>query len=81
MAYRRVYAYGIMVGGVKRVGGTIHADSMEDAVRGLISREKLVIKRKRGVMRPCDGAMIPQAEWLFEGKHAYLLIWAPAEYF
>jgi hypothetical protein len=79
--YQRNYAYGIMVNGTKRIGGTIHANSMEDAVRGIMTRVGLTIERKESVYRPFDGALIPQAEWLLNEEKANIYVWAPPEYF
>lgn len=80
MSYKRVYAYGIHVGGQKKCVGTIHANSMEEAIKGLIGKE-LNIDRKDSVYRPFDGATIPQAEWMWNGERAMVYIWAPPEYF
>jgi len=70
-----------MVGGEKKIGGTISADSMEDAVRRIAKRDHLKILNKQSVLRSCDNALIPQAEWLFNGKKASIYVWAPPEYF
>lgn len=78
---RKNYAYGVTVGGQKRVGGTMSADSMEDAVRCIARSLKMTIKDKGSVIRPCDMAVIQQADWMFEGQRASLYVWAPPEYF
>lgn len=81
MAYQRVYAYQVKVNGVRRMGGTMHADTMDEAVRRIMSRDGLTVARKAPVFRLCDGAMVPQAEWMFEGAKAEVCVWAPAAYF
>jgi hypothetical protein len=77
----KVYAYAVFVGGVKRFGGTMHADSVEEAVIKVAKRNKLTVEDNGSVVRPCDGATIQLAEWTLEGKKASVCIWAPPEYF
>lgn len=77
----RNYAYGIMVRGQKRIGGTMHADSMEDAVLRIARRDGLTVYRKPDVIRPMDNAVIGQAEWMYKGEKASVYVWAPPEYF
>jgi hypothetical protein len=78
---RRVYAYGVMVCGRKRYGGTVHADSMDDAAKRAATRCKLTIDKQEPSYRPCDGEIVKHAQWLLDGKKASLLVWAPPEYF
>lgn len=79
--YRRNYAYAVHVRGVKRFGGTITADSMEQAVVAVARRDTLTIEDKGSVHRACDGSDVPQAEWRFGNDKATMYVWAPPEYF
>lgn len=71
----RGYAYGIFVGGKKRVGGLVHADSMEDAVRRAARRNNLTISRTEHEYTP------DTVSWIFRGDKASVYVWAPPEYF
>ena len=75
------YAYGISVGGQKKQVGTISATSMEDAVLQIATSNRMRMLRKPSVIRPCDGAVIPQAEWVFRGRKAEIYVWSRPEDF
>jgi hypothetical protein len=75
------YAYVITVGSKDRSSGVVHAESMEDAVKRVMSQNELIAERQESVYRPCDGAIIPQAKWLFRGERAFVYVYAPSECF
>ena len=75
------YAYAITVNSKKRIGGVVHAESMEDAVKRVMSGNGLTAERQESAYRPCDGAIIPQARWLFRGERAFVYVYAPSECF
>ena len=72
---RRHFAYGILVGGRKRWGGTVTADTMEQAA--------LAVARRCGLHRevsdpcPCDGYV--DVRFTYDGKRASVCIWARPE--
>lgn len=75
------YAYAVTVNCRKRIGGVVHADSMEDAVKRAAKSCKLTTRRHEPVIRPQDGAVIDRADWELDGKRAALYVYAPAERF
>ncbi len=78
---RRQFAYFVMTGGKKRVGGTMTADSMEDAAERVIRREKIEVISEPSVIRPCDGAVIRPARMKYKGEWANVAVWVRAEDF
>ena len=76
-----VYAYFVTVACKKRYGGTVHAENMDDAARKAAKICKLTIKRHEPFVRPWDGDVIQQADWMLDGKRACLAVWASADYF
>lgn len=72
------YGYFVLVNGQKRYGGSITAGSMEDAAHTAALVCGLRIKKSPSVVRPCDGAIIPIAEWTLEGDPALVAVWADA---
>lgn len=70
----KVFAYMIVVKGAKQIGGTMHADSMEDAVNRIARRNELRITTQE---YPAHRV----TEWIFRGKKASVAVWAPPEYF
>lgn len=71
----RNYVYAILVKGQKRVGGTIHADSMDDAVRRIMKRDNL------SIFCPESTERFVSTTWVYKGEKASVLVWAPPEYF
>ncbi len=70
----RVYAYGVFVAGRKRYGGTIRADTMDQAA---IHAAK-ICKLK---MRYYENNLLQDVDWTLDGKRASIYVWAPPEYF
>ena len=80
--YRQQYAYSVLVNSVKRLGGCVHAASMDDAVTKIKQNHPtLVTVHKPSVTRPCDGATVPVADWMLDGKRAHVCVFAPATRF
>lgn len=75
------YAYAVTVNSKKRFGGTVHADSMDDAAQKAAAICKLTIQRSTPVTRPMDGQVIRPADWMLDGKRAFLYVYAPPESF
>ena len=75
------YAFAITVNSKKRIGGSIHATSMEDAVKRAAAIAKLELRQRPSVIRPVDGKIIKRADWFLDGKRAFLFVYAPAELF
>lgn len=73
----RCYAYGIMSKGRKRIGGTIHAASMEDAVDRIAMINGVTIDLRR------DSDGVPNIlgpRWMMDGGKVSLYVWASPEY-
>jgi hypothetical protein len=78
MSQRKTYAYGIFVKGRKRIGGTIGGESMDDAVRNIAHRNGLTLQPPDPdypYAHPAD------TEWIFDGNHAQVYVWAPPRHF
>lgn len=73
------YAYAIKVGTRRRIGGVISATSMDDAVERIVALNGLTIRRYEPTVRPADGKKIESADWLLDGKKAFVQVSAPAE--
>ena len=67
---RNVYAYGIMQKGKKRIGGTVTADTMEQAAHIAAKRDKLVMDWDEDSMIP-----MPTMRWP-NGDKAAVFVWA-----
>ena len=63
------YAYAILVNGEKKVGGSIHAISMEEAIEQAARRNKMTIRGSE------------PTRWYFRDKQASIYIFASAEQF
>jgi len=75
------FAYRVVVRNQPRFMGTIHAKDMEDAVRRIINRDRLTIKKSEPVFRPCDASIIQVAKWMLGEEVANICVWARAEDF
>ena len=75
------YAYSVTVNGKKRFGGTTTAASMDEAARSAAKQCGLEIRQGKPTTRPMDGAVIKPADWMLDGKRAFLSVYAPAEAF
>ena len=71
----KVYCYGIRSAGTgkKLVGGTVHADSMEDAARRILRRDKIKIVVVAKGVRP-DGYGWQEVKLTREGKEVYVSV-------
>ena len=77
----RNFAYFIMAGGQKIVGGTVSADDMGEAAKKLVRREGLRVVDEGAVIRPCDGAVIPCAHFELKGRKVSMAVWVRPEDF
>lgn len=82
---RKSYAYRVIPsdGPVNRpmYMGTIHATSMDDAVRRIAKRDKLELRERGSCLRPCDSALIRSAHWYLGDKQMSILVWASPEHY
>ena len=69
---KQSYAYFIMVKGKKRIGGMLHADSLDDAAKRIISISKLTLKKN-------ESPFHTDYDWMFRGEKASVAIWLPSE--
>lgn len=76
------YAYAIVDKLHKKlVGGTMHAESMDDALRAIVRCNKVTVRHLQTVIRPCDNAVIKCCEWIRNGEKVSIYVYASPEAF
>ena len=74
------YCYNITRHGKKLVGGTMGADSMEEASRRILKVNKIKAVQTASGIRPCDGKRWKTVRLYRDGKEVYAHVSICAEY-